>query len=116
MRTTLLPTRVRPRLGPLVLALCFPLGAVLIGQNAPLIVARAPQALAESGRAAAAWEARLDEMQRAGRLRLRSSVEDTMIPGRVHDRFEQYAGEARILGAEVVRQRSADGVASVFGE
>jgi thermolysin len=54
-------------------------------------------------------------MERAGTLRLRSSVADTMIEGRVHDRFDQYAGEARIFGAQLVRQRSATGVESVFG-
>ena len=38
-----------------------------------------------------------------------------MLEGRVHDRFDQYAGEARIFGAQLVRQRSAAGVESVFG-
>ena len=54
-------------------------------------------------------------MERTGGLRLRSSVEDTMLEGRVHDRFDQYAGDARIFGAQLVRQRSAAGVESVFG-
>ena len=38
-----------------------------------------------------------------------------MVDGRVHDRFEQFAGEVRIVGAGVVRQRSWNGVVSVFG-
>ena len=39
-----------------------------------------------------------------------------MLDGRVHDRFDQYAGEVPIFGAQVVRQRSANGVETVFGE
>ena len=55
-------------------------------------------------------------LRRAGSLRLRSSVEDVMLEGRVHDRFDQYAGEVPIFGAQIVRQRSANGVETVFGE
>ena len=39
-----------------------------------------------------------------------------MLEGRVHDRFDQYAGDVPIFGAQIVRQRSADGVETVFGE
>ena len=33
-----------------------------------------------------------------------------MIEGRVHDRFDQYAGDVPIFGAQIVRQRSAAGI------
>jgi Zn-dependent metalloprotease len=54
-------------------------------------------------------------LERQGSLRLRSSRADTMIEGRIDDRFDQYVGDARVFGAQIVRQRSAEGVLSVFG-
>jgi len=105
---------VRPRSVLLALGLALlPLGAVLVAQTAtPSSVTR----LAASGDVAAGWGRRLEDLQRAGTLRLRSSREDTMIDGRVHDRFDQYAGEVPIFGAQVVRQRSGAGVETVFGD
>jgi Zn-dependent metalloprotease len=101
---------------PLVLGLTLPLGGVLFGQGARAPEPAVKQTLAASGSVAAAWGERIEDMSRAGRLRLRSSVEDTMLESRVHDRFDQYAGEARIFGAQIVRQRSASGVETVFGD
>jgi bacillolysin len=107
---------MRPRLAPLALALLLaPLGAVLIGQGGPEPVRGKPAAVAAADDTAAAWGRRVESMERAGTLRLRSSVEDTMIEGRVHDRFDQYVDGVRIFGAQLVRQRSAAGVESVFG-
>jgi Zn-dependent metalloprotease len=116
MLTTLLTRWVRPRLAPLALGLFLaPLGAVLVGQGAPEPVRGQAASIAATGDTAATWGQRIQAMERTGGLRLRSSVEDTMLEGRVHDRFDQYAGEARIFGAQLVRQRSAAGVESVFG-
>ena len=107
---------VRPRLVPLTLGLMLaPLGAVLVGQGAAEPVRGRAASIAAAGDTAASWGRQIETMERAGALRLRSSVEDTMIEGRVHDRFDQYAGEARIFGAQLVRQRSASGVETVFG-
>jgi bacillolysin len=107
---------VRPRLAPLALGLFLaPLGAVLVGQGAQDPARGRAAAIAATGDTAATWGQRIQAMERTGGLRLRSSVEDTMLEGRVHDRFDQYAGEARIFGAQLVRQRSAAGVESVFG-
>jgi thermolysin len=99
-----------------------PLAAVLLGG---VLLAQAPPepprlraattTLALSGDAAGTWDRRIAAMIRSGALRLVSSTEDTMLAGRVHDRYDQYAGEARIVGAQVLRQRSADGVETVFG-
>jgi Zn-dependent metalloprotease len=112
------PTRTRwarRALVPLTLAsLCLPLGVAVPAAQAP--VSSQARKLAESGAPAVSWASRIEQMQRAGALRLQSSREDTMIEGRVHDRFDQYAGDVRIFGAQVVRQRSAAGVESVFGE
>jgi Zn-dependent metalloprotease len=116
MNSAPLARSVRPRLLPLVLGLTLPLGGVLFGQGAPTVAPGVRQTLSASGQLAVAWGDRIEDMSRAGRLRLRSSVADTMIEGRVHDRFDQYAGEARIFGAQIVRQRSASGVETVFGD
>jgi thermolysin len=108
---------VRPRLALLALALTtIGPGTGLHGQDRQPPATGTVRRLAEAGPAASEWSRRIEQMQRAGSLRLRSSREDTMIEGRVHDRYDQYAGEARIYGAQLVRQRSAAGVESVFGE
>ena len=107
---------VRPRFVPLALALFLaPLGAVPIAQDAPAEPRGRATSVGAAGDSARAWGRRIEDMARAGTLRLSSSREDTMIEGRVHDRFDQYAGEARIFGAQLVRQRSAEGVETVFG-
>jgi bacillolysin len=106
---------VRPRLAPLALGSFLALGAVLVGQGAPEPVRGRASAIAAAGDTAASWGARIESMERIGALRLRSSVEDTMLEGRVHDRFDQYVGGVRIFGAQLIRQRSAAGVESVFG-
>jgi Zn-dependent metalloprotease len=108
---------VRSRLVPLALVLTMgSLGSVLVAQQTPEASGRVARTLAESGDAATRWGREVEQLQRAGSLRLRSSVADTMIDGRVHDRFDQYAGDVRIFGAQLIRQRSADGVQSIFGE
>jgi len=114
--TPLLTRWVRPRLAPLAFGLFLaPLGAVLAGHGVQEPVRGQAASIAATGDTAASWGQRIQAMERTGGLRLRSSVEDTMLEGRVHDRFDQYAGEARIFGAQLVRQRSAAGVESVFG-
>jgi thermolysin len=116
MRNPPLTRWVRPRFVPLALALFLaPLGAVLIAQDPPPAQRGRATSVSAGGDSARAWARQVDDMARAGALRLRSSVADTMVEGRVHDRFDQYAGEARIFGAQLVRQRSADGVETVFG-
>jgi Zn-dependent metalloprotease len=107
---------MRSRLAPLAVGLFLaPLGAVLAGQGASDTVRARPASVAASGETADSWGRRVEAMSRAGSLRLRSSVADTMLEGRVHDRFDQYVDGVRIFGAQVIRQRSAAGVESVFG-
>ncbi len=107
---------MRPRFAPLALGLFLaPLGAVLVGQGTTEPVRGRPASIAAADDTAASWGRRVETMERAGTLRLRSSVADTMIEGRVHDRFDQYVDGVRIFGAQLVRQRSAAGVETVFG-
>jgi Zn-dependent metalloprotease len=92
------------------------LGVALHGQGAPALAPlRGAASLALSGDDVDAWEGRIASMTRAGSLRLVASVEDAMVEGRVHDRLDQFAGAARIAGAQILRQRSADGVITIFG-
>jgi thermolysin len=108
---------VRPWSIPAALALAAgSLGGVTFAQQASEAQVRVARPLAETGAAADGWGRRIEQMQKAGTLRLRSSREDTILEGRVHDRFDQYAGDVPIFGAQVVRQRSAAGVETVFGE
>jgi bacillolysin len=106
---------VRPRLVPLALGPFLALGAVLAAQGPPEPVRGRPTSVAASGDTVAAWARQIESMERTGTLRLRASVEDTMLEGRVHDRFDQYVDGVRIFGAQLVRQRSAAGVETVFG-
>ena len=117
MQKTTLSSWARSGFVPLALVLALgSLGSVLIAQQSSEPRARTPRALAEFGGAAIRWAREIEDLQRAGSLRLQSSRADTMIEGRIHDRFAQYSGEARILGAgNLVSQRSAVGVETVFG-
>jgi bacillolysin len=106
----------RRLLGPALGFALVAFGVALQGQGAAALAPlRAAASLAVSGDAVDAWERRIASMTRAGSLRLVASVEDTMLEGRVHDRLDQFAGAARIVGGQVVRQRVADGVVTVFG-
>lgn len=67
------------------------------------------------GDAARGLERSIQDMQGAGSLRLAKSTEDTLVGGRVHDRLDQYVGDVRVEGGQLVRQRSSEGVVSVFG-
>ncbi len=61
------------------------------------------------------WDRALDDMLRTGDLRLVSREQDAQIPGRVHERLQQFHQDVPVVGAEVTRQLS-DGVSlSIFG-
>lgn len=56
-----------------------------------------------------AWDTEVTRMHRAGALRVVREREDTLMPGRQHERLAQYHGDLPVFGAEVTRQ-SEDGV------
>lgn len=60
------------------------------------------------------WDARIDRWLREGDLRLRRVLEDTLLPGREHERADQYYAGVRVFGGEVVRQRRNGQTVSVF--
>jgi thermolysin len=61
------------------------------------------------------WDRRIDAMARDGDLRLRQVRDDTLIDGRVHERFDQYHRGVRVFAADVTRQSNAGQIISVFG-
>jgi thermolysin len=111
-----LSTYARPAVGTAAVGLALSLVlATPRAQTAAADTSRA-QTIAAIGLDVNDWARQVSALEREGRLRLASSREDPMIEGRVHDRFDQYVGEARVFGAQIVRQRSSDGVLSVFGQ
>ena len=73
------------------------------------IAAGSPQAVRD-------WDATTASMLRSGELRLRQSREDTLVPGRITERADQYYRGVRVFGADIARQLDAQGVVqSIFG-
>jgi bacillolysin len=59
---------------------------------------------------------RVDGMRRSGELRRRMTREDLLVPGRTHERFDQYYQGVRVFGADVAQQLRGGQVISVFGK
>ena len=92
-----------------------------------LVAAQAPQepgprpagAVAVTAQNAAllrSWDARVDAMRRSGELVLSRSRADTVLPGRTHERYQQYVNGIRVVGGEITRQVSGGVTTSIFGE
>ena len=62
-----------------------------------------------------AWTSRIDGMLRSGELRIRQTRDDEMIPGRTHERADQYYRGVRVFGADVTRQLQGGVTESIFG-
>jgi bacillolysin len=63
-----------------------------------------------------AWDATVNRMVRDGGLVLRKSREDTVLPGRRHERYDQFIDGVRIFGADVARQVNSVMTESIFGQ
>lgn len=73
------------------------------------IVPSSPRALRD-------WDARTQSMFRSGELRVRQLRDDTLMPGRVVERADQYYRGVRVHGADISRQADGHGVLmSMFG-
>lgn len=62
-----------------------------------------------------AWDATIDRMTRDGELRVSRTTDDTMLPGRVHARLEQFHRGVRVFGGDVTRQTDRGLTISIFG-
>jgi bacillolysin len=61
------------------------------------------------------WDRRVDQMTRSGELRLRESRDDSLVPGRRHERFDQFHRGIPVWGADVARQTERGLTISLFG-
>lgn len=61
------------------------------------------------------WDARIAQMLGSGELRVRWVREDTLIPGRVHQRLAQHHQGVPVFGGELVRQTNGIETLSLFG-
>ena len=72
-------------------------------------------AMTASGPAVVTANARVDAMVGEGRLEVARVQQDTMVPGRVHERLAQRHGGLPIFGSQVARQIEGGRVRTVFG-
>ncbi len=70
---------------------------------------------ATSRTAISEWDQKIGALTGRGELRTRSRVDDTMLAGRTHTRFEQLYKGVPVWGGEIVRQDDAAGTLTVFG-
>jgi Zn-dependent metalloprotease len=83
-----------------------------VGQSRSLIIA-ATAADLKSLRDA---DRRVEQMTRTGELRLRDAREDLLLPGRTHERYDQFFGGVRVWGGDITRQTDHGLAVSLFGE
>ena len=62
-----------------------------------------------------AWDDRVNALLRTNGLALRTNRADTVLEGRVHERYDQYVGGVRVFGGDVARQIRAGVTESIFG-
>ena len=116
MRTSHQPAEGRPSLWPrrrflpacLLFAMCTPQTAFAQARPVALATTRAFGEMR-------VWDQRIDQMIRGRELRVRESARDEVLPGRLHERFDQYFQGVRIIGGDITRQTDASGTVSAFG-
>jgi thermolysin len=99
------------RASVLALGLFAALAAIPSAQQPPLASVAATADAADLPR----WSDRTDRMLREGRLDIAAIENDTMLPGRTHERLEQRHEGLPVFGAQLVRQIDGGRVRSVFG-
>ena len=62
------------------------------------------RALAADGRVLREWDDRVTSRERTRELRLRSRQADSLMPGRVHERLDQYYKGVPVFGGEAIRE------------
>jgi len=70
---------------------------------------------ASSGALVREWSSRVDRLLASGDLAVRLVRDDTMIPGRRHERLAQLHRGVPVFGGELARQSDASGTLTVFG-
>jgi hypothetical protein len=93
----------------LALLVCSP--PAVHAQSRPIALAATPT---DSGELRTV-DQQVDRMIRDRELQLREVSQDKLVPGRQHQRLDQYVRGVRIFGGDLTRQMAADGTVSVFG-
>jgi bacillolysin len=70
---------------------------------------------ASSGAPLREWSSRVDRLLASGELAVRLTRDDTMIPGRRHERLAQLHRGVPVFGGELTRQSDASGTLTIFG-
>ncbi len=89
-----------------------PSGGALRAQSAPAPPAAVAATTPGNMRS---WDAAVDRMSRDGDLRVRATVDDTLMPGRVHERLDQYHRGVPVVGGDITRQTDGGLTVSIFG-
>ena len=89
---------------------------VLMMLLAPMLAHGQEQRIAASGlEQTAGWSSRIQSMVDAGQIRLARAHDDSLVPGRRHQRFAQVHRGVPVWGGELVVQSGHEGIVSVFG-
>jgi Zn-dependent metalloprotease len=91
--------------------------AVIAIHDAPRVRAQSrPSAIAATSAAdIRMWDGAVDRLARDGALRVRATSEDLLLPGRAHERLDQYVDGVRVFGGDLVRQTDNGVTVSIFG-
>jgi bacillolysin len=101
---------------PLLAAVAVSVGVVVALSHQPVRAqSQIPSVVATQGAALRSWDATVDVMRRDGSLRLRRTTDDTLMPGRSHERMDQYFRGVRVYGGDVARQTDQGLTVSIFG-
>lgn len=95
------------------LAAC--LSAALLASPLQAAEARAVRIAATAVADLAPWDDRIASLLQSGDLRVRQVREDTLLPGREHQRLAQFHRGLPVFGGEIVRQTDGTAAISVFG-
>ena len=63
----------------------------------------------------AQWERRVARMIRSGELKLRETVQDAIVAGRSHQRYQQMYRGVPVFGGDLTRQLEKGKAVSIFG-
>ncbi len=93
------------------------LGCVVLAAAAlPIPAYGQEQRIAASGpEQTAGWSSRIQSMVDTGQIRLTRTRDDSLVPGRRHQRFAQVHRGVPVWGGELVVQSGHQGIVSVFG-
>src|SRR5262245_35436987 len=61
------------------------------------------------------WDATVDRMKRDDVLRVRRTIDDTELSGRLHERLDQFYKGVRVYGGDIARQTDRGLTVSIFG-